>query len=380
MPTTNASGSCDTVFSQAARITAEGPIVFNTLDPMQEACSNVGTTIDASIDVAATGPGVPSLQWQVSTDGGTTFTDLANAGIYDAVTSNKLFIDSVLNIAGNQYRLAGTTKECNSDNAFYSDIVTITTVSDTTANCDFDLDGLDNIVDSDDDNDGLADSVEVFISTFGELKDSVSQFNVDTDNDGVTDSEEDADGDTINNGEETDDDNGDGFSNDVDIFTGNPLDPCDPILSPSCIGVVLDIRVKLQGAMIGTAQKAGTLMRDDLRTKDLIPDQEKYTNMHVKKRGDNTEELAFVHVDDHQIDPNKGGNEIMQRDGDVRDIDPQALGAPYTDEDGYHYLRFDSTLAGEYYVSVRHRNHLGIMTNEYFRGTSTKNGHRKSSI
>ena len=97
----------------------------------------------------------------------------------------------------------------------------------------------------------------------------------------------------------------------MDIFTGDPLDPCEPILSPACIGVVLDIKVKLQGAMIGTAQQAGTLMRDDLRTKGMIPDQERYTNMYVKKRGNPTDELAFVHVDDHQIDPNKGGNEIM---------------------------------------------------------------------
>jgi len=34
------------------------------------------------------------------------------------------------------------------------------------------------------------------------------------------------------------------------------------------------------------------------------------------------------------------------------------------DADGFSYLRFDSTLAGEYYVSVRHRNHLGVMTNQ----------------
>lgn len=417
LATTNASGSCDTVFSQAARITAEGPIIFEALDPNQEACSNIGITIDAKIDISAgaTGPGVPSLQWQISTDGGSNFTDLANAGIYDAVTSNKLFIDSVLNIDTYQYRLAGTTEQCElAGEYFYSDTVTVTTVSDTTANCDFDLDGLLNgdnyndpgnpLFDHDDDNDGLMDSIEIYISTYGDPEDSVSIFNTDTDNDGINDSEEDADEDTINNGEETDDDDADGDADDVDVFTGDPLDPCEPILSPACIGVVLDIRVKLQGAMLGTAQAAGTLMRDDLRTKGLLPDQEKYTNMYVKKRGNVTQELAFVHVDDHQVDPNKGGNEIMdsslkadqanpandivdwvfielrsgiqldsiiatraallQRDGDVRDIDPQDPSAPYTDADGYRYLRFDSTLAGEYYVSVRHRNHLGVMTNE----------------
>jgi len=415
LATTNASGSCDTVFSQAARVTAEGPIVFEDLGD-QEACSNIGTTIDAKIDIGAgaTGPGVPSLQWQVSTDGGTTFADLADAGIYDAVTSNKLFIDSVLNIDGYEYRLAGTTEQCALvGEFFYSDTVVITTVSDTIATCDFDLDGLINgdnygdpnnpLHDFDDDNDGLMDTVEIYIATFGDAEDSVSVFDTDTNDNGINDSEEDADGDTINNGEETDDDDADGDADDVDVFTGDPLDPCDPILSPACIGVVLDIRVKLQGAMLATAQTAGTLMRDDLRKNGLIPDDEPYTGMKVRKRGNEIQELAFVHVDDHQVDPNKGGGETMdpslkadqplaandivdwvfvelrsgiqldsiiatraallQRDGDVRDIEAQAPGAPYTDDDGYSYLRFDSTLAGEYYVSVRHRNHLGIMTN-----------------
>ena len=53
---------------------------------------------------------------------------------------------------------------------------------------------------------------------------------------------------------------------------------------------------------------------------------------------------------------------LLQRDGDVRDHrvfdDPRKM-----DEDGYAYLTFDSTLAGDYYVVVRHRNHLGVMTN-----------------
>ena len=206
---------------------------------------------------------------------------------------------------------------------------------------------------------------------------------------------------TINNGEETDDDDADGDSDDVDVFTGDPLDPCDPILSPACIGVVLDVRVKLQGAMQG--QMTQGLMRDDLRGLADFPTQEPYSDLKVKKNsieGVN----AFVHVDDHQVDPNKGGGEIapasllsnqpdpandivdwvfvelrsglqldsviatraalLQRDGEIRDTEPVAIGAPYTDADGYQYLRFDSTLAGEYFVSVRHRNHLGVMTNE----------------
>lgn len=60
---------------------------------------------------------------------------------------------------------------------------------------------------------------------------------------------------------------------------------------------------------------------------------------------------------------------LLQRDGEIRDTDPRNVSPPayeaaFYDPDGYKYLRFDSTLAGEYYISVRHRNHLGVMTNE----------------
>jgi hypothetical protein len=41
---------------------------------------------------------------------------------------------------------------------------------------------------------------------------------------------------------------------------------------------------------------------------------------------------------------------LLQRDGDVVDVD------------GLSPLLFASTLAGSYYVAVRHRNHLGAMT------------------
>ncbi len=426
---TNLSGSCDTVFSTPARITAEGPIVFDLLND-ESVCSNEGVSIAAVIDLDATKAGIPELQWQVDDGLGSGWTDLTNDGNYDAVTTNQLFIDrimeinrtgvhtydTILNLDGYRYRIASTTKECRAVGTFfYSDSLAINAVSDTTGTCDFDLDGQINDIDEDDDNDGLRDVIEDYITDGGEAVDSVNQFNADTDFDGINDSEEDADGDTINNGEETDDDDGDGIPDeseeDGDIFSGDPLDPCDPILSPTCIGVVLDVRVKLQGAMVGLQPVGGVAspMRDDLRKQDIIPLKEPYSDMKVKTLGIE-QEAAFIHVPDHiggdfvageeeisaaeksAILGDLGDNSVvdwvfvelrsgiqldsiiatrsalLQRDGDVRDVVPQetnpALRTKYHDADGFTYLRFDSTLAGEYYVSVRHRNHLGVMTNE----------------
>ena len=454
---TNQSGSCDTVFSLPARIRAEGPIIFNAVRDTT-ICDNLGAEIEATIDLASTGTGVPILQWEVDVDGAGasggagTFFDVPTDSIYDAINSNKLFIekifedtiisvglyDTLINLDNFDFRLRSTTDLCLQTTPatyFYSDTVTLNIKADTLNECDFDLDGLNNLIDLDDDADGLTDSVEVYISTSTDPEDYVSQFNTDTDNDGITDDEEDADGDTINNGEESDDDNGDGVSefvdlflnvpgagsdptqtpptdeDQLDIFNGDPLDPCDPILSPTCIGVVLDIKVKLHGAMIDTSTTDGCngCMRDEMRVKNLIPLTEPYTGMMINRFGKSTGELAFEHVDDHLSDPMKGGGEIapaslmadqpaqennvvdwvfvelrsslqldsviatrsglLQRDGDVRDVDPRNTSpapdqAKFYDPDGYKYLVFDSTFAGEYYVSVRHRNHLGVMTNE----------------
>ena len=82
-----------------------------------------------------------------------------------------------------------------------------------------------------------------------------------------------------------------------DIFNGDPLDPCDPILSPSCIGVVLDINVKLMGAMpgLGFDTKDSVLMRDDLRDKALIPKDSPYEDFYVLDSL-NSIVPAFVHV------------------------------------------------------------------------------------
>ena len=445
--TAAASTFCDSTFSQLARLTVEGPFSA-TLTGNTNICSNVGTTITAN--VVNQGAGLPNLRWQYMSPDSTNFIDIPTTwGIFQGEESNGigdkvLRIDSVLSensranlpsgvdtlwsLHNYQFRLSIVSDTC--EVAVFSDTFTLTIIADTTGTCDWDLDGLDNITDLDDDNDGLTDSIEVYITTGpgSEPQDSIAQFDTDTDNNGVTDDQEDADGDTISNGEEVDDDDGDTLADGIDpatgvfdgnpaapnplfedaddIFNGDPLDPCDPILSPSCIGVVLDVNVKLQGAMpaLGFEQNDGVLMGDDLRSNSLLPKDSPYEKFFVLDSL-NSFVPAFVHVKRDSIleeipsedstaifgangrygsDP---GNAVvdwvfvelrsgikldsvvttraalLQRDGDVRDhrvqSDPRRV-----DSDGYAYLSFDSTLAGEYYVVIRHRNHLGVMTNE----------------
>jgi hypothetical protein len=438
---------CDTVFSQLAKLTVEGPFAA-TLTGDNNICANVGTTITAT--VTNEGAGLPVLRWQYKGPDSTDFADIPTTwGIFHGEESNGigtkvLTIDSVLNqnsrlnlatgvdtfwsLDDYQFRMTIVSDTC--EVPVYSDTFTLNVVADTIGGCDWDLDGLDNTTDLDDDNDGLTDSIELYITTGpgSEPQDSVAQFDTDTDNNAVTDDQEDADEDTISNGEEVDDDDGDGQADGVnattggfdgfpaspnpahedsdDVFNGDPLDPCDPILSPSCIGVVLDINVKLQGAMPNTGfdNTDAVLMNDALRSQGLIPKKSPYEDFFVLDSL-NTLTPAFIHVKRDSTEDDVPGADstavfgangryganpdnavvdwvflevrsglkldsvvttraaLLQRDGDVRDhrptTDPRRM-----DSDGYAYVSFDSTLAGEYYVVVRHRNHLGVMTND----------------
>ena len=68
----------------------------------------------------------------------------------------------------------------------------------------------------------------------------------------------DTDADSLDDGIE--DSNQDGH---LDEGESDPRDPCDPILSQACQGVVLNIKMYLQGAFI-ECDSLG-MMRDDLR-------------------------------------------------------------------------------------------------------------------
>ncbi|MEZ4961538.1 MAG: SdrD B-like domain-containing protein [Saprospiraceae bacterium] len=270
---------------------------------------------------------------------------------------------------------------------------------------DDDGDNILNFLDSDSDNDLLYDMFEdknhngIFDSGETDL------YNADTDNDSIFDGVEDSnhngifefgetdplnpdtDGDLFLDGEE--DLNADGVVNPTE---SDPLNPCDPMLSDQCRGPVVNVKVKLLGGLVGADADTTNIMRDDLRFKNIIPTKEPYTLMtHIQHigLGTNTNGGSGSGTNGQSnTDPNAGykesispglmyitGNDapvdwvlvelrdpvipdsiiatraaVLQADGDVRDLD------------GYSYVTFTDVRSGEYYVSVRHRNHLGVMS------------------
>ncbi|MCP4122258.1 MAG: hypothetical protein GY751_10935, partial [Bacteroidetes bacterium] len=244
-----------------------------------------------------------------------------------------------------------------------------------------DNDGAPNFYDEDSDDDGLTDGIEDKDKNGIVNSSETDPHDPDTDDDLIIDGVEDenkdgyytidetdplnpdTDGDSLQDGIE--DSNQDG---DVDVAESDPRDPCDPILSIACQGVVLDIKMFLQGALIEGNGEA--LMRDDLRQKGYLPTTEPYTNLigynHVGEGGNEivAPEVFEVTGDNAITDwvfielrPKNDSSEViatqsalLQRDGNVVNVD------------GVSSVRFDSVQAGEYFVSVRHRNHLGVMT------------------
>ncbi|MEZ4930912.1 MAG: hypothetical protein R2788_02115 [Saprospiraceae bacterium] len=271
-------GQCDWEVSQLAQLFVEGPI---TIDPQPldtTICSNLDHIIDTEISIPASSSGALNFQWQVSSDGGTNWADIndgdytgttnsyngdvTDQGQYFGTTSEDLIITLVEGLDGYMYRALIWTNTCN--DTTYEMTLTLLDACSSGA-CDFDLDGFINSVDDDDDNDQLDDTWEDYltiandtagwnyleIDALGVPFDAItpryiyySNCDTDSDNDGILDNQEDPDGDEINNGEETD---GDG------IFDGDPLDPCDPILGPTCIGIQLAIDIRLQGGKIGNS-------------------------------------------------------------------------------------------------------------------------------
>lgn len=135
-----------------------------------------------------------------------------------------------------------------------------------------------------------------------------------------------------------------------------------------CLGVALRVRSVLQGAM--TNNGGNGLMRDDLRKKGLIPLEEPYTALtnfkHTGTGGGETLAASAL----NETGPNAIVDWIMvelrpkatpglilatqsvlvTRDGDVIDTEGDSI------------IIFSNITPGDYYVSVKHRNHLGMMT------------------
>ena len=130
-----------------------------------------------------------------------------------------------------------------------------------------------------------------------------------------------------------------------------------------------DVLVYLQGASFNPVPGEEALMRDDLRSGALIPLTSPYTEDAVSANSsvfDATGDNAIVdwvlvqlrdNADSNVIIASRSG--LLQRDGDIVDVD------------GVSSLEFDER-ADNYYVSVNHRNHLGVISSQPIAlGTST---------
>ena len=140
---------------------------------------------------------------------------------------------------------------------------------------------------------------------------------------------------------------------------GNTTQP----ITPGDCGANIAIRGALQAAL-----PSGTLMQDSLRTKGLVPTSEPYAALgyaYTAFLGSSTIPPTLLAttgnnaiVDWVVVELRSSANAaqvlfsrpaLIQRDGDLVDLD------------GDGYVNFPSAV-GNYYVALRHRNHLSIMT------------------
>ncbi len=238
------------------------------------------------------------------------------------------------------------------------------------------IDGLDT------DKDGIKDSVDGKPNGFGDLNDPLPIEQA-TDADIIPDYRDiDSNGitkDIVLNGNASLDVNGDGkVDNPTDpdkdgIANNTGLDTKPTVFgglpSTTLTTAKLNIKLLLQGALFGTS---GTIMRDDLRTAGVIPTSEPYTGLansrftHVGGGGETTTsavlstsgndaivDWVFVELRDANNPSTiiKTKSALVQRDGDVVEA-----------SDGISPLTFTGAVGQSYYVSVKHRNHLGAMT------------------
>ena len=250
--------------------------------------------------------------------------------------------------------------------------------------CDQDGDGTPNASDTDDDGDGVADTTETALGTDPNDADS-DNVNTSTVNEGTTgtqtgksasdDSVTDTDGDGKTdaaeclplNGTKCKDTDGDGkydwqesALNDADgDGIKDELDPDDA--TPQ------NIKVQVKALLQGPFDFSTLMMLDTLRSKGLIPTAQPYNNDSFLYKGteavkpslltttgtDAPVDWVLVELRNASTPANTVARKaaLLQRDGDVMDA-----------VTGDTSLSFDGVTQGNYYVAVRHRNHLGVMS------------------
>ncbi|MBL7796262.1 MAG: hypothetical protein JNJ90_07145, partial [Saprospiraceae bacterium] len=222
---------------------------------------------------------------------------------------------------------------------------------------------------TDTDNGGVPDYVETILFPNSGLPATnpavAADDNQDSDGDGVTDYNELVNGSNPGNPCDpnpnavacpTGDFDGDGVLNGVDP---DPVDPC----IPNPCGVTMTSKVFLGGPY----DDALGMMHDSLRVLNLIPTAQPYNaltdynytgtetvnpSVFTTTGPDAIVDWVFVELRD-ATDPKVSLHKraaLVQRDGDIVDLD------------GTSPLTFAGVGTGNYYVSVRHRNHLGVLT------------------
>lgn len=218
---------------------------------------------------------------------------------------------------------------------------------------DTDADGKPNALDTDDDNDGVLTKFENY--------NGGTPLDDDTDKDGKPNYlDTDDDGDGILSKDEGNDLNKDGDPKDA---LDGDMDGIPDYLDTSVDAVKIQVKTMLQGAYNSTSK----LMQDELRTKSLLPLSQPYNIGTIKYAGKeaavasqfaitgNNAPVDWVLVEIRDaatpatIKARIAG--LVQRDGDIVDA-----------ATGNTALMLTGLLPGSYHVSVRHRNHLGVMT------------------
>ncbi|MEZ5477276.1 MAG: hypothetical protein R3E95_07275 [Thiolinea sp.] len=221
-----------------------------------------------------------------------------------------------------------------------------------------DGDGLINALDTDDDGDGVLTANEVYDG-------NITPESQDTDSDGTPDYlDTDDDGDGKLSAAEDNDPDGNGDPSDAPDSDADGI----PDYLDANSTIVVRLRALLQVAFDGSTQ----LMRDTLRQNNLLPMTEPYSrlvsNPHTAHKGNeqlSTDLLALettdAPVDWVLVELRDATNPktiiqtraaLLQRDGDVVDA-----------SNGETDLAFDLPSAN-YHVAIRHRNHLGVMSEQ----------------
>jgi hypothetical protein len=117
-----ASGSCPTATSNVATLSISGSPSFTGNPPNRTICTGFNTTFPS------TALGATGYQWQVSTDGGSNYNDIANGAPYSGVTTATLTVTGATSaLTGYRYRCTASSS-CGSTNSNPGTLTVITIV------------------------------------------------------------------------------------------------------------------------------------------------------------------------------------------------------------------------------------------------------------